>query len=126
MYRWHALLGKFQFDERRVVFQGETTTILNQPAAAIGNAISDQRFSGGMMRGTIRFSEIRQDSACQFIVSYAPATGAFVAVGIAVNRRRAFAGTSGSGCDRARRGIWRQQREAGGNGVRIDRTPDVW
>jgi hypothetical protein len=82
MYRWHALLGKFRFEEERVVFQGETTTILDQPATAIGNAISDQRFSGGMLRGTVRFSKIGEHSACQFIVSYSPATGAFVTAGI--------------------------------------------
>lgn len=82
MYRWHALLGKFRFEESRVIFQGETTKIVDQPAAAIGNAISDQRFSGGMLRGTVRFSEIGAHSACQLIVSYAPATGVFVTAGI--------------------------------------------
>lgn len=65
MYRWHALLGKFRFEEELVIFEGETTTFLDQPAAAVGNAISDQRFSGGMLRGTIRFSEIGEHSACQ-------------------------------------------------------------
>lgn len=82
MYRWHALLGKFRFEEERIVFHGETTRILEQPAAVIGNAISDQRFSGGTLRSTVRFSEIGEHSACQIIVSYQPETGAFLTAGI--------------------------------------------
>ncbi len=79
---WHSLLGKFQFEEESVTFIGETTEILEQPAASIGNAISNRRFSNGLIQGSIRFEEIGEHSACQFIVSYAPATNAFLAAGI--------------------------------------------
>ena len=85
MYKWHSLLGKFRFETDRITFQGETMKIMDQPAPTIGNAVSDQRFSGGLIQGTIRFQEISGHSACQFIVSYAPATGAFVTAGIGRN-----------------------------------------
>ena len=78
MYRWHSLIGDFDFEDEAITFRGGVTRILDQPAPAIGNAVSDQRFSGGALRGTVRFREINDYSACQFIVSYQPATRAFV------------------------------------------------
>jgi len=82
MYRWQSLLGKFQFEKEKITFVGETTKFPDQPGAAVGNAISDQRFSDGVISGTVRFSSVSEYSACQFIISYLPAIGAFITAGI--------------------------------------------
>ncbi|HDH08719.1 MAG TPA: hypothetical protein ENG96_04490 [Gammaproteobacteria bacterium] len=82
MYRWQSLIGKFIFKEDQILFPGRITDIEGQPSPAIGNAISDQRFSGGTICGNVRFKSISELSACQFIVSYQPRTGAFLTAGI--------------------------------------------
>ncbi len=82
MYNWQSMLGKFEYEKQQIIFHGESTKYLKQPAPSIGNFICDQRFSGGLLEGTIRFQEITEHSACQFILSYQPATSVFLTAGI--------------------------------------------
>ncbi len=78
MYRWQPLLGKFEHENEQITFHGE----VNEYGASIGNIICDQRFSGGLIEGVVQFKEISEYSSCQIIVSYQPASSAFVVAGI--------------------------------------------
>jgi len=83
MYQWQSMLGKFEYDNKQITFHGETAEYPGlPPSASIGNLICDQRFSGGTIEGKVRFTEVGEYSACQFIVSFHPATNTFLTAGI--------------------------------------------
>ena len=83
MYQWQSMLGKFEYENKQITFHGEMAEYPGlPPSASIGNLICDQRFSGGTIEGKVRFTEIGKYSACQFIVSFHPATNAFLTAGI--------------------------------------------
>lgn len=82
MYRWQSLLGKFDVEAERIMFNGEALGLNDVPGASVGNLICDQRFSGGCLEAKIRFLKVTQYSACQVIVSYQPATTTLLTAGI--------------------------------------------
>jgi len=82
MYKWQALLGKFEVSEERIEFHGDVIQLLDVPGASVGNLICDQRFSGGRIEAKVRFLEVTEFSACQLIVSYTPETTALLTAGI--------------------------------------------
>lgn len=80
---WAAVLGKFEFNDKDVVFLGELLTTPDGSSSfpSIGNAISDRMLSGGSVSATITFEETAQ-SACELILFYDPATTFMVAAGL--------------------------------------------
>lgn len=82
MYHWNALAGRFEHEGDTIVFKGKPITFQDMPAPSVGTYLSDQRFSGGTITGRISFQQISQSSACEFILSYQPATQSFVTAGI--------------------------------------------
>jgi hypothetical protein len=81
-YRWAPLVGDFAFDNRKVVFRGGEMQYGEETGPAIGDAISDQWFAGGVVSGDVVFKSPSPRSACDLILAYNPATHAFVSAGI--------------------------------------------
>jgi hypothetical protein len=52
-YNWMPLLGEFDVTDQEKRFLGKTIQYQDQPAPAIGNLISDQRFAGGTIEATV-------------------------------------------------------------------------
>lgn len=82
MYRWKSLLGHFEQRDDLITFKGEPITYQDIPGPSIGNYICDQHFSGGTIRGRVRFETIGDASACEFILSYQPSIPGFVTAGV--------------------------------------------
>lgn len=76
------LLGEFDFRDGEVVFLGKITDLDGKAVPTIGNALSNQRFSGGTIEATVIFDEISDRSAAELILSYDPMTRGFLVAGI--------------------------------------------
>lgn len=81
-YRWAPIIGDFHFDNRSVVFRGGTSQYGEETGSALGTAISDQWFAGGVVRANVAFTSPTPKSACDIILAYNPSTRAFVGAGI--------------------------------------------
>ncbi|MBI2917031.1 MAG: hypothetical protein HYY01_03470 [Chloroflexi bacterium] len=81
-YRWVSTLGRFEHADDLITFRGATVAIAGSAGPAIGNYISDQRFSGGSISAQITFTEVSPQSACEFILYYDPSTRGFVTAGL--------------------------------------------
>jgi len=82
-YNWIAILGKYEFREEEIVFVGGERDYGESRGSAIGNAVCDQMFSGGEITAKIEFQGlIEQDTGCEIIIYFEPATKYFVSAGI--------------------------------------------
>ncbi len=80
---WVALSGRFTFREREITFHGERAPLPEEgDFHSIGQAICEQRLSGGSLQATIEFSTLEQYEACQLILYYDPGTNAMVTAGL--------------------------------------------
>ena len=81
-YKWMPLLGEFDVTEEEIRFLGKTIQYQDQPAPAVGNLISDQRFAGGTIEATVSFDEVKERSAAELILSYDPQSRGFLIAGL--------------------------------------------
>lgn len=81
-YKWMPLLGEFDVTEEEIRFLGKTIQYQDQPAPAIGNLISDQRFASGTIEATVAFDEVKERSAAELILSYDPQSRGFLVAGL--------------------------------------------
>jgi len=82
-YKWVAVLGSYEFLGQEIVFHGGEREYGGELGAEIGNAISDQRFTGGEISARIRFDEpIDAHIGCEIIRYYEPATRYFMSAGL--------------------------------------------
>jgi hypothetical protein len=82
MSKWQALYGKFDVSDERLVFKGEPIVDQDRHGPSIGVLISDQRIVSGTVTGTVAFSQITEDSACELLLFYQPNSGAFLTAGL--------------------------------------------
>jgi hypothetical protein len=84
--RWIPLLGSFDLEGNTLVFRGEETQYQGDTGPtsgpALGNALSDHRFTGGTLEAEIFFEEISERTACELMLYYNPATRAFTTAGL--------------------------------------------
>jgi hypothetical protein len=81
-YKWMPLLGEFDVTEQEIRFLGKTIQYQERPIPAVGNLISDQRFSGGTIEATIHFDEVKERSAAELVLYYDPQTQGFLLAGL--------------------------------------------
>lgn len=81
--RWAAVSGYFKFDDHAVRFLGSSQDYGSGPGAAVGTALSDQVFSGGVVSADITFTEISDKSVCDLVIWYHPERRFFVSAGLA-------------------------------------------
>ena len=82
--RWIAVSGTFTFDDVGVCFKGHPEVYEEgKEGAAVGTALTDQRFAGGAISADISFTEVGLHSACDIVFWYNPETRYFVSAGIA-------------------------------------------
>jgi hypothetical protein len=81
-YRWMPLLGEFDVVDEEIRFLGKPIQYQDQPAPAVGNLISDQRFPGGTVEATVLFDDVKERSAAELILSYDPQSRAFLLAGL--------------------------------------------
>lgn len=81
-YQWLALNGTFTFEGDTIRFKGHPEVYEGKEGAAVGTALSDQRFAGGTISADITFPEVTPLSACDIMFWYHPQTRYFVSAGL--------------------------------------------
>jgi len=80
--KWASLLGEFKQERSWLVFEGKQVDWQGQPGSAIGNFLCNKLFSGGSIEADVVFEDTDGFSACELVLSYNPATNAFLTAGL--------------------------------------------
>ena len=87
-YNWISLSGEFAVSDSTVTFTGgisdsESPAVSDTPQYRFGQILTDQVFGGGILSGNVTLhNEVHDNTACDFLLAYAPSTRAFLSAGI--------------------------------------------
>ena len=88
-YKWITLMGDFTIRGNDVTFNAGLVSPAdagprsNPPQYQAGKVLSNQQFGGGSLSGTVTIREqINENSACDFLLAYSPATRGFLSAGV--------------------------------------------
>lgn len=89
-YKWMPIFGEFDTSSPRIVFKGKeirpTTSgepqAPQQPTAAVGLLLSNQRMLNGCLRAKVMFQGVTPHSVCEVIVGFDPKTKGQISAGL--------------------------------------------